>query len=132
MSAATASVSARGWILADFDDTLAPDDSHAGLLRFILRRRIWPLLLWPLMAFGAVIYLLPGQRSRGIALIWWAITLSSVVKGMVLPAWFMTVLHRRVPLAPGQARQLLMSIIPNRVMQAATIINLTMRGNRKR
>ncbi|HDZ8966149.1 TPA: haloacid dehalogenase-like hydrolase, partial [Aeromonas dhakensis] len=38
---------ASGWILADFDDTLAPDDSHAGLLRFILRRRIWPLLLWP-------------------------------------------------------------------------------------
>ncbi|WP_324044883.1 HAD family hydrolase [Aeromonas caviae] len=74
MSAATASVPARGWILADFDDTLAPDDSHAGLLRFILRRRIWPLLLWPLMALGAVIYLLPGQRSRGIALIWWAIT----------------------------------------------------------
>ena len=63
MSAATARVPARGWILADFDDTLAPDDSHAGLLRFILRRRIWPLLL------------LPGQRSRGIALIWWAITL---------------------------------------------------------
>ena len=55
MSAATARVPARGWILADFDDTLAPDDSHAGLLRFILRRRIWPLLLWPLMAFGAVI-----------------------------------------------------------------------------
>ncbi|AUV13001.1 MULTISPECIES: HAD family hydrolase [Aeromonas] len=75
MSAATARVPARGWILADFDDTLAPDDSHAGLLRFILRRRIWPLLLWPLMALGAVIYLLPGQRSRGIALIWWAITL---------------------------------------------------------
>lgn len=74
MSAATARVPARGWILADFDDTLAPDDSHAGLLRFILRRRIWPLLLWPLMALGAVIYLLPGQRSRGIALIWWAIT----------------------------------------------------------
>ncbi|MEI4983523.1 HAD family hydrolase [Aeromonas caviae] len=74
MSAATARVPARGWILADFDDTLAPDDSHAGLLRFILRRRLWPLLLWPLMAFGAVIYLLPGQRSRGIALIWWAIT----------------------------------------------------------
>ncbi|MFM5867850.1 HAD family hydrolase [Aeromonas caviae] len=75
MSAATARVPARGWILADFDDTLAPDDSHAGLLRFILRRRLWPLLLWPLMAFGAVIYLLPDQRSRGIALIWWAITL---------------------------------------------------------
>lgn len=33
---------ASGWILADFDDTLAPDDSHAGLLRFILRHRIWP------------------------------------------------------------------------------------------
>jgi len=64
MSAATASVSARGWILADFDDTLAPDDSHAGLLRFILRRRIWPLLLWPLMAFGAVIYLLPDSLTR--------------------------------------------------------------------
>ena len=43
---------ASGWILADFDDTLAPDDSHAGLLRFILRRRIWPLLLWPVMALG--------------------------------------------------------------------------------
>lgn len=35
------------WILADFDDTLAPGDSHAGLLRYILRRRIWPLLLLP-------------------------------------------------------------------------------------
>lgn len=38
------------WILADFDDTLAPGDSHAGLL-------------------------LPSQRRRGISLIWWAITL---------------------------------------------------------
>ncbi len=76
--------------------------------------------------------ILMAPHLLGMYAIWWAITLSSVVKGMVLPAWFMTVLHRRVPLAPGQARQLLMSIIPNRVMQAATIINLTMRGNRKR
>ncbi len=66
---------ASGWILADFDDTLAPDDSHAGLLRFILRRRIWPLLLWPVMALGGLVYLLPSQRRRGISLIWWAITL---------------------------------------------------------
>ncbi|MFQ2047203.1 haloacid dehalogenase-like hydrolase [Aeromonas veronii] len=63
------------WILADFDDTLAPGDSHAGLLRYILRRRIWPLLLLPVIALGGVVYLLPSQRRRGISLIWWAITL---------------------------------------------------------
>jgi len=76
-------VSDRGetrWILADFDDTLAPGDSHAGLLRYILRRRIWPLLLWPVIALGGLVYLLPSQllpsqRRRGISLIWWGITL---------------------------------------------------------
>ncbi|WP_420924978.1 HAD family hydrolase [Aeromonas veronii] len=62
------------WILADFDDSLAPGDSHAGLLRYILRRRIWPLLLLPVIALGGVVYLLPSQRRRGISLIWWAIT----------------------------------------------------------
>lgn len=70
----------KGWILADFDDTLAPDDSHAGLLRFILRRRLWPLLLLPAIALGGLVYLLPSrllpsQRRLGISLIWWAITL---------------------------------------------------------
>ncbi|MGY3885074.1 HAD family hydrolase [Aeromonas aquatica] len=70
----------KGWILADFDDTLAPDDSHAGLLRFILRRRLWPLLLLPVIALGGLVYLLPSrllpsQRRLGISLIWWAITL---------------------------------------------------------
>ncbi|WP_434662841.1 haloacid dehalogenase-like hydrolase [Aeromonas sp. NJAU223] len=69
-----------GWILADFDDTLAPDDSHAGLLRYILYRRRWPLLLLPVIGLGGLIYLLPGRvlsnpRRMGIALIWWAITL---------------------------------------------------------
>ncbi|MBV7414910.1 HAD family hydrolase [Aeromonas sp. sif2433] len=64
-----------GWILADFDDTLAPGDSHAGLLRHILRRRRWPLLLLPVIALGGLVYLLPNQRRRGISLIWWAITL---------------------------------------------------------
>ncbi|HHQ4628362.1 TPA: HAD family hydrolase [Aeromonas veronii] len=63
------------WILADFDDTLAPGDSHAGLLRYILRRRIWPLLLLPVIALGGLVYLLPSQRRCGISLIWWAITL---------------------------------------------------------
>lgn len=63
------------WILADFDDTLAPGDSHAGLLRYILRRRIWPLLLLPLIALGGLVYLVPSQRRCGISLIWWAITL---------------------------------------------------------
>lgn len=63
------------WILADFDDTLAPGDSHAGLLRYILRRRIWPLLLLPVIALGGLIYLVPSQRRLGISLIWWAITL---------------------------------------------------------
>ncbi|MFM4813288.1 HAD family hydrolase [Aeromonas dhakensis] len=75
MGATVPDLPASGWILADFDDTLAPDDSHAGLLRFILRRRIWPLLLWPVMALGGLVYLLPSQRRRGISLIWWAITL---------------------------------------------------------
>lgn len=70
----------EGWILADFDDTLAPDDSHAGLLRHILRRRRWPLLLLPVIGLGGLIYLLPSrwlphQRRWGISLIWWAITL---------------------------------------------------------
>ena len=67
--------SATRWILADFDDTLAPGDSHAGLLRYILRRRIWPLLLLPVIALGGLVYLVPSQRRRGISLIWWAITL---------------------------------------------------------
>ncbi|MCH7372238.1 HAD family hydrolase [Aeromonas sp. MR16] len=65
----------KGWILADFDDTLAPDDSHAGLLRFILRRRLWPLLLLPVIALGGLVYLVPSLRRQGISLIWWAITL---------------------------------------------------------
>ena len=52
------------WILADFDDTLAPGDSHAGLLRYILRCRIWPLLLLPVIALGGMVYLLPSQRRR--------------------------------------------------------------------
>lgn len=68
-------VPASGWILADFDDTLAPGDSHAGLLRYILRRRLWPLLLLPVIALGGLVYLIPSQRRRGISLIWWAITL---------------------------------------------------------
>jgi len=74
MSAA-AKAPASGWILADFDDTLAPGDSHAGLLRFILRRRGWPLLLLPLIALGGLVYLVPRLRRQGISLIWWAITL---------------------------------------------------------
>ncbi|WP_421227797.1 HAD family hydrolase [Aeromonas enteropelogenes] len=65
----------NGWILADFDDTLAPGDSHAGLLRYILHRRCWPLLLLPVIALGGLVYLLPSQRRQGISLIWWAITL---------------------------------------------------------
>lgn len=63
------------WILADFDDTLAPGDSHAGLLRYILRRRLWPLLLLPVIALGGLVYLVPSRRRQGISLIWWAITL---------------------------------------------------------
>ena len=54
-----------GWILADFDDTLAPGDSHAGLLRFILRRRLWPLLLLlPVIALGGLVYLVPACGVR--------------------------------------------------------------------
>ncbi len=94
---------ASGWILADFDDTLAPDDSHAGLLRFILRRRIWPLLLWPVMALGGLVYLLPSQRRRGISLIWWAITL-----GLSPLAW------RR--LVRGQLHQQLPGQLPHRIL----------------
>lgn len=33
----------RAEIWRMFDDSLAPDDSHAGLLRFIQRRRRWQL-----------------------------------------------------------------------------------------
>ena len=69
MSAATVESPSPWLILADFDDTLAPDDSHAGCCVSSCAA-VSPLLLWPPMAFGAVIHLLPGQRSRGIALIW--------------------------------------------------------------
>lgn len=72
---AGSAVKTIGWILADFDDTLAPGDSHAGLLRYILRRRRWPLLLLPVIALGGLVYLLPSLRRQGISLIWWAITL---------------------------------------------------------
>lgn len=70
----------EGLILADFDGTLAPGDSHAGLLRFILVRRRWPLMLFPLLILGALLVLLPGRsfargRGWGIPLIWWSITL---------------------------------------------------------
>ncbi|MGK4473337.1 HAD family hydrolase [Aeromonas molluscorum] len=70
----------EGLILADFDGTLAPGDSHAGLLRFILGRRRWPLMLSPLLRLGALLSLLPARwfargRGWGIRLIWWSITL---------------------------------------------------------
>ncbi len=76
-----------GWILADFDDTLAPGDSHAGLLCYILRRRRWPLLLLPIITLGGLIYLLPGkrrpsQRRLGLSLIWWAMTLGLTPLGL--------------------------------------------------
>lgn len=63
--------------------------------------------------------------------IWWAITLSSVVKGMILLVWFIIILHRREPFKTSKAKRLMMSIIPNRVLQAATIVMLTIKGNRK-
>jgi phosphatidylglycerophosphatase C len=70
----------EGIILADFDGTLAPGDSHAGLLRFILVRRRWPLMLSPLLLLGAMLSLLPARwfargRGWGIRLIWWSTTL---------------------------------------------------------
>lgn len=94
------------WILADFDDTLAPGDSHAGLLRYMLRRRIWPLLLLPVIALGGLIYLVPSQRRRGISLIWWAITL-----GLSPLGWrkFVRAYCRTRPGLFRQARDLLQS-----------------------
>ncbi|CAJ1873618.1 TPA: HAD family hydrolase [Aeromonas veronii] len=94
------------WILADFDDTLAPGDSHAGLLRYILRRRIWPLLLLPVIALGGLVYLLPSQRRRGISLIWWAITLG------LSPLGWRKLVRAYCRTRPGlfcQARELLQS-----------------------
>ena len=94
------------WILADFDDTLAPGDSHAGLLRYILRRRIWPLLLLPVIALGGLVYLVPSQRRRGISLIWWAITLG------LSPLGWRKLVRAYCRTRPGlfrQARELLQS-----------------------
>lgn len=103
-------VPSEGWILADFDDTLASDDSHAGLLRFILRRRLWPLLLLPVIGLGGLVYLLPSrllpnQRRRGISLIWWAITL-----GLSPLGWraLVRAYCRTRPGLYGEARALLM------------------------
>lgn len=98
--------SATRWILADFDDTLAPGDSHAGLLRYILRRRIWPLLLLPVIALGGLVYLLPSQRRRGISLIWWAISLG------LSPLGWRKLVRAYCRTRPGlyrQARELLQS-----------------------
>ena len=64
--------------------------------------------------------------------IWWAITLSSVVKGVVLSSWFGVVLHRRIPFTAGGAKQMLMSIIPCRVLQSGTVAILNIKGNRKK
>lgn len=75
---------------------------------------------------------LMAPHLLGMYAIWWAITLSSVVKGVVLSAWFGVVLHRRIPFTAGGAKQMLMSIIPCRVLQAGTVAILNIKGNRKK
>ncbi len=75
--------------------------------------------------------LLMQPSLLGMYGIWWAITLSSVIKGSILSTWFTAVVHRKVPFKTTKVKHLMMSIIPSRVLQAATIAILTIKGNRK-
>lgn len=61
--------------------------------------------------------LLIARTSLGLLSIWWAITLSSVVKGLVLPMWFILVLKNREKTLEGMPGRKLISLIPSRIRQ---------------
>ncbi|MGQ1786228.1 MATE family efflux transporter [Saccharicrinis sp. GN24d3] len=59
-------------------------------------------------------YILSSSKLLGMFGIWWAISLSSVVKGFVSMGWYLTVLNRK----SGKSRKnILISLIPNRLRQ---------------
>lgn len=61
--------------------------------------------------------LLIARTSLGLLSIWWAITLSSVVKGLVLPVWFILVLRNREITLDNLPGRKLISLIPSRIRQ---------------
>lgn len=63
-------------------------------------------------------YILSSTKLLGMLGIWWAISLSSVVKGIVSLSWFLTVLRKK----SGRPRKnILLCFIPNRMRQQMTV-----------
>ncbi|MBZ6067427.1 haloacid dehalogenase-like hydrolase [Aeromonas schubertii] len=90
-------------ILADYDGTLTAGDSHGALLRHILLRRRWPLLLVLLLS---PLLLLLGllSRPKAVWLLWWCATLGG--DGWSWRCWVADYARREAPLFT-EARALL-------------------------
>lgn len=99
-------VPASGLILADYDGTLCPGDSHARLLRHILLARRWPLL--PLLALSPLLLLLcVPRRTLAVRLVWWCATFGATA--WQWRRWVVALAHRAPPLY-GAAASLLAHI----------------------
>jgi len=62
-------------------------------------------------------YVLSAERWLGMLGIWWAISLSSIFKGLVLMSWYLIVLWRIDPQQSCNKRLLIFSFIPSRIRQ---------------
>lgn len=95
-----------GLILADYDGTLCPGDSHARLLRHILLARRWPLLL--LLALSPLLLLLCVPcRTLTVRLVWWCATFGATA--WQWRRWVVALAHRAPPLY-GEAASLLAQV----------------------
>ncbi|MBI9064539.1 MAG: MATE family efflux transporter [Marinilabiliaceae bacterium] len=62
-------------------------------------------------------YILSAERLLGMLGIWWAISLSSVFKGIVLMTWYLLLLCKAHPQGSCKKRFLTLSFIPSRIRQ---------------
>lgn len=62
-------------------------------------------------------YILSAERLLGMLGIWWAISLSSIFKGMVLMTWYILLLCKVHPQGSCKKRFLILSFIPSRIRQ---------------
>lgn len=75
--------------------------------------------------------LLMSIETIGMYGIWWAISISSIIKGLILLIWFLTILHRKASVNSRLSQRHIMGIMPSRIQQAATIVMLTIKGKGK-
>lgn len=68
--------------------------------------------------------ILMSPNLLGMYGIWWAITISSIIKGLILLTWFMNILHKKMPFNSRRIGSRMMSILPCRVRQEYTVIDL--------